>query len=69
MGHSKGNTEREVPSNTGLPKKKRKMSYKQSVLTSKRTRGTTTNKAWASTRKEIIKIRAELTDIETKINK
>ena len=43
-GHSKGSPEREVHSNTGLPKD-RKISNKQSTSTSKRTRGTTTNKA------------------------
>ena len=42
MGHS---SEREVHSNTGLPKEDRKTSNKQPNPTSKRTRGTTTNKA------------------------
>ena len=45
MGHSKGSPEREVHSNTGLPKKDRKISnIKQPYPTSKTTRGTTTNK-------------------------
>ena len=45
MGHSKGSPEREVHSSTGLPKEERKISNKQPNPTSKRTRGTTTNKA------------------------
>ena len=45
MGHSKSSPKREVHSNTGLPKEDRKISNKQPNPTSKRTRGTTTNKA------------------------
>ena len=45
MGHSKGRFEREVHSDTGPPKEDRKISNKQSNPASKRTRGTTTNKA------------------------
>ena len=45
MGHSKGSPEREVHSDTGLPKKDRNISIKQPNPTSTRTRGTTTNKA------------------------
>ena len=45
MGHSKGSPEQEVHSNTGLPKKDRKISNKQPNPISKRTRGTTTSKA------------------------
>ena len=45
MGHSKGSPEREVHSNTGLPKEDRKISYKQPNPTSKITGGTTTKKA------------------------
>ena len=66
MGHSKGSPEREVHSNTGLPKKDRNISNKQPNPTSSRTRGTTKTKPRASRRKEITKIRAELNDIETK---
>ena len=43
MGHSEGSSQREV--DTGLPKGDRKTSNKQPNPTSKRTRGTTTNKA------------------------
>ena len=42
MGHSKGDPEREVHSNTGLPKKNRNSSNKQSNHTPTRTRETTT---------------------------
>ena len=66
MGHSKGSLEKEVHSNTDLPKKDRNISHKQPKLTSRRTGGTITNEAQNNRRKEIIKIRAELNDIETK---
>ena len=65
MAHSKGSPEREVHSNTGLPKKERNISNKQPNPTCIRTGGTTT-KPRVSRRKEITKIRAELKDIETK---
>ena len=45
MGHSEGSPEREVRSNTGLPKKDRHISNKQPNPTSTRTRGTTTKTA------------------------
>ena len=45
MGHIISTTEKEVHSNTGLPKEDRKISNKQPNLTSTKTRGTTTNKA------------------------
>ena len=44
MGHSKGSPEMEVHSNTGLPKKNRKISNKQANLTPTRTRGTNTKR-------------------------
>ena len=44
MGHSKGSPEKEVHSNTGLPKKGINISNKQPNPTSTRTGGTT-NKA------------------------
>ena len=40
MGHSEGSPEREVHSNTGLPKKNRKNSNKQHNPTCTRTGGT-----------------------------
>ena len=66
MGHSKGRPEREVHSDTGLPKKNRNISNKQPTPTPARTQGTTTKPTQASTRKKITKIRAELNDIESK---
>ena len=65
MGHSQGCLEREVHSNTGLPKKDRKISNKQPKPTTTKTGGPTQTKPRASRRKEIIKIRAELNDIES----
>ena len=50
MGHSEGSPEREVHSDTGLPKKDRKISNKQPNSIPKRTRGTTTNKAQSEQR-------------------
>ena len=66
MAHSKGNPEREVHSDTGLPKKGRNISNKQPNLTPTRTQRTTTNTAQSKQKEEITKIRAELNDIETK---
>ena len=45
MGQCKGSVEREVYSNTGVPIKDRKISYKKLNPYSTRTRGTTANKA------------------------
>ena len=42
MGHNKGSPEREVHSDTGLPKKNRNISNKQPNPTPTRTQGTTT---------------------------
>ena len=66
MGHSKGNLQRKVHSNTGLPKINRNISIKQPNPTFTRTKGTPRKNPRASRRKEITKIRAELKDIETK---
>ena len=66
MGHSEGSPEREVHSNTGLPKKDRNISNKQSNPIPIRTTRTTTKTDRGRVRKEIIKIRAELNNIETK---
>ena len=66
MGYSKGSPEREVHSNTGLPKKNRNISNKQPNPTPTRTRGTTTKTGQSKQRKQITQIRAELNDIETK---
>ena len=64
MGHRKGSSKREVYSNTFLPQETRKISNKQPNLTPKATRKRT-NKTY-SRRKEIIKIKAEINEIETK---
>ena len=45
MGHSEGSPEREVHSNTGLPKKDRNISNKQPNPMPTRTGGTTTKTA------------------------
>ena len=69
MGHSEDSIEREIYSNTGLPKKKdRNISNKQPNPTSTRTRKKQETKLRASKRKEIIQIHEELNDIETKKN-
>ena len=46
MGHSEGSPDREVHSNTGLPKKDRNISNKQPNPTSIRTGGIATNKIY-----------------------
>ena len=66
MGHSESSPEREVHSDTGLPKKKRNISNKQPNPTPTRLEEQQQRQPRASRRKEIIKIRAELNDIETK---
>ena len=65
MVHSKVSPEREVHSNTGLPKKNRNISNKQFNPIPTRTQGIKT-KTTQSKYKEGNKIRAELSDIETK---
>ena len=45
MGHSEGSPEKEVHSDTGLPKKYRNISNKQPNPTPTRTQGTTTKTA------------------------
>ena len=65
MGHRENSPEREVHSNIGLPKKDRKISNKQLNPISKEPEEQQT-KPRVSRRKEIIKIRAELSNKETK---
>ena len=65
MGHSKGSLEREVHSDTGLPKKNRNISNKQPNLHLQQLKEEQQRQPRASTRKETTKIRAELNDIET----
>ena len=66
MDHSKGSPEREVHSDTGLPKKNRNISNKQPNPTPTELEEQQQRQDRASRRKEIPKIRAELNDIETK---
>ena len=66
MGFSKSRSRREVYSNTSLPPETRKISNKQSNFTPKGTREEEQTKLKVSRRKEIIKIRAEINEIETK---
>ena len=65
MGHSKGSPEREVHSNTGLPKKET-FQINHLILYLKELKEQQQRQPRASTRKEITKIRAELNGIETK---
>ena len=65
MRHSKGSPEREVYSDTGLPKKDRNISNIQPNPMPTR-KEQQQRQPRASTRKEITKIRAELNDMETK---
>ena len=65
MGRSKSSSKREVYSNTILPQETRKISNKQPNLTPKAIRERTT-KPKVSRRKEIMKIRAEINEIESK---
>lgn len=64
MGSSKGSPKREEYCHAGLPQKIRKISSTQPNLTLKRARKRTIKEV--SKRREIIKIRAERKDIETK---
>ena len=65
MGHSKGSLEREVHSDTGLPKKIETFQINNLTLNLQLDEQQQ-RQPRASRRKEIIKIRAELNDIETK---
>ena len=65
MGCSKSSSKREVYSNTILPEETRNISNKQPNLTPKAIRKRRT-KPQVSRRKEIIKIRAEINEIEPK---
>ena len=65
MGHSKSCSEREVYSNIILSQETRKISNKPSYFTPKATRDWRT-KPKISRRKEIMKIREKINEIETK---
>ena len=65
MGCSKSHSKRKVYSNTSPPQETRKSSNKQANFTSKAAQERKTRPK-VSRRKEIIKIRAEINEIETK---
>ena len=67
MGCSKSSSKREVDSNTGLAQIIRKIPNKQSNFIPKRTRRKRT-KPQVSGRKEIIKVRAKINEIQTSKN-
>ena len=70
IGHRKSSSKREIYSNTNLPWKKKKITNKQHNLKPKETIKRRTNKKFkVSTRKEIIKMRAEINEIKTKQKK
>ena len=64
MGLSKSRSKREVYSNTVLPQETRKIPNKQPNLTPKATREKEQTKPKVSRRKEIIKIRSKLNEVE-----
>ena len=66
MACSKSSSKREVYSNSSSPQETRKISNKQFKLTPKATRKRRAKKPKVTRRKEIIKIRAEINEIETK---
>ena len=66
MGHSEGSPEREVYGDTGLPKKDRTFQINNLTLHLQELKEQQRRQPTASRRKEIIKIRAELNDKETK---
>ena len=66
MTHSKGSPEREVHSNTGLPNKDRISQINNLTQHLQELEEQQQTKPRVSRRKEIIKIKAKLNDIETK---
>ena len=66
MGCSKSSSKREVYSYTSLPQERRKISNKQSTLHRKELEKQEQTKPKVCRRKEIIKIRAEINEIEMK---
>ena len=65
MGCSKSSSKREVYSYTSLPQETRKISNKQSNPTLKKLEKEEQTKPKVSRKKEVIKIRAEINEIET----
>ena len=66
MGFSKSNAKGKVHSNTSLPQEKTEKSNKQPNFTPKQLEKEEMNNPRVSRRKEIIKIRAEINEKETK---
>ena len=66
MEQSKGSPEREVHSDTSLPKKNRNISNKHLTIHLQELEEQQQRQPRASTRKEITKISVELNDIKTK---
>ena len=66
MGHRKGSPEREVHSNTGLPKNMETFQISNLTLHLQELKEQQQTKPKASRRKEITKMRTELNHIETK---
>ena len=66
MECTKNSTKREVYSNTILPQETRKTPSRQPKFTPKTTEKTTTTTTTISRRKEIIKIRAEISEKQMK---
>ena len=64
MGHSKSSSKSKAYSNTSLPQETGKLSNTQANLTSKATREEEQTKPKVSRRKEIIKIRTEINEVE-----
>ena len=67
MRHSKGSPQREVHSDTSLSEKNRNFQINNLTLHLQELQEQPQRQPRASRRKEIIKIRAELNDIETEI--
>ena len=66
MGHSQSSSKKEVYSDTSLPQKTRKISINNLNLHLKQLEKEEQTKPKVSRRKEIIKIRTEISEIETK---
>ena len=66
MRHCKSSAKRKVHSNTGIPQETRKKSNKKANYTPEATRKGEMKNPRVSRRKEIIKIRAEINEKETK---
>ena len=66
MGHSKGSPERKIYSNTSLSQETRKVSNTQPKPIPKGVEKEQQRKPKPSRRREIIKIRAEINELETK---